>query len=354
MTDVGKQPHGAPKINAEKVTKPYQLAAAVLVGVFSVDSLFLFAAANLTVPAWMPPLLVISAVAVTAISLVGLYRATTKHRDQMQDDLHFSKGLTTKNKEMQARLSDLKSEVEKERKLTLQRQNLMMSYLEHVTQQLPIGPEERGRLERALRDSIQAGEDRASQELSKLFIDRAADTLLSDDPNLAKLIESVVHARYANTAAAYDELVKKDVRPIDLVADLHRVATVMTAQRGVVTSPLPPVLVLATPGIVEVVLRETLLNATVYSPPQSRIEISVLPHEEWVEVKIVNGLMPGVVVSEDWLEPGRRGKDSSHQYANGAGMGLPLVSRLIRLIEGGLQLRQESEKLVLSIKFRRG
>jgi len=54
MTDEGKRVPSAPKINAEKVTKPYQLAAAVLVGVFSIDSLFLFAAANLTAPEWMP------------------------------------------------------------------------------------------------------------------------------------------------------------------------------------------------------------------------------------------------------------------------------------------------------------
>lgn len=354
MTGERKQAPGAPKITPEKVTKPYQLAAAVLVGVFSIDALFFFAAGRLTVPAWIPPFLVVSAVVLTMLSLVALYRVTTKHRDQMQDDVHFSKGLAAKNKEMQGRVKDLKSEAEKERQLTLQRHDLMMSYMNHITQQLPIGLEERVRLERALRDSMRAGEDRASQELSKLFIDRAVDAMPPDDPNLSKLIESVVQARYANTAAAYDELVKNDVRPMDLVAELRRVTKVMTSQRGVVNSPSQPLLIRATPGIIEVVLRETLLNATVYSPPQSRIEIDVLLQNELVVVRIINELMPGAVVSDDWLKTGYRGEGSALQYANGAGMGLPLVHRLTGLVDGRLQLRQDGEQLVLTIEFRRG
>ncbi|MDO8771032.1 MAG: hypothetical protein Q7K57_20450 [Burkholderiaceae bacterium] len=343
-----------PKIKPESITKPYQLAAAVLVGIAAIDVSFFVAAGLLTSPQWIPPLLVISAVVLTASVLIGVYLVVTKHRHAMQDDTHFSKDLDSKNKAMKRQVTQLSAEIEKERLLASQREELTIAYLNSVTQRLPIGVDERYRLERAVRDSIQAGEDRASQELSQIFIDRAANALPLGDPNLTKLIESVVQARNASTAAAYGVLVQKDVRAIDLVADLHRVVSVMTSQRGCVRSPVPPVLVRATPGIVEVVLRELLLNATVYSPPDSLIEVDVTGNADHVEVTIVNDLMPGTSVSQEWMLPTVRGEGSSGQYANGVGMGLPLVNRIIALIDGELRLQQVEMRLELTIKFQHG
>lgn len=343
-----------PKFRAEIITKPFQLAAAVLLVIASMNASFFFAASQLTTPPWLPAFLVVSAVLLTGATLVGVYRVATKHREAMQDDSHYSKGLGLKNRNMQKQLAELSDEMEKERLLTVQRQSLMISYLDQVTQQLPIGPAERTRLGRAVRDSIQVGEDRASQELSKIFIKRAAEELPPDDPNLGKLINTLIHARYESIASAYDDLVRKDVRSIDLIANLQRVANVIVAHRAVVRSPAAPVPILATPGIVEVVLRELFLNATVYSPSASQIEVDVVANLDSVQISIVNKLMPSTSVSPDWMLPTVRGEGSSAQYASGAGMGLPLVKKLMQLVGGEVLLQRAGERLVLTLTFKRG
>jgi signal transduction histidine kinase len=344
----------SPKFRAEIITKPFQLAAAVLLVIASVNASFFFAASQLTTPPWLPAFLVISAVLLTGAALFGVYRVATKHREAMQDDTHYSKGLGSKNREMQKQIAELSDEMEKERLLTVQRQSLMINYLDQVTQQLPIGPAERTRLGRAVRDSIQAGEDRASQELSKILIQRVADELPPDDPNLGKLISTLMHARYESIASAYDDLVRKDVRSIDLVANLQRVAQVIVAHRAVVRSPAAPVPILATPGIVEVVLRELLLNAAVYSPSNSQIEVDVGANLDSTQIRIANILMPSTIVSQDWMLPTVRGEGSNSQYANGAGMGLPLVKKLMELVGGEVSLQQAGERLFLTLTFKRG
>jgi len=59
------------KIKPEKITKPIQLLAAWLVGLFSIDSCFLFAAANLETGSWESRALVIAAMVNVPVFLLA-------------------------------------------------------------------------------------------------------------------------------------------------------------------------------------------------------------------------------------------------------------------------------------------
>nr|DAM29568.1 MAG TPA: hypothetical protein [Caudoviricetes sp.] len=80
-------------IQPEKITKPIQLLAAWLVGLILVNGSFLTAASQLTVPSWLPPLLVIASIVNVPLFLVSLFLLQTKFRPEMQEDTFYSKYL---------------------------------------------------------------------------------------------------------------------------------------------------------------------------------------------------------------------------------------------------------------------
>ncbi len=357
MTDIDKAVGASPKFNPRSITKPMQLAAAWALSIAAVDITFFGAAALLRSQQWVSPFLVISAVLITIVAMFGFYRLITAHRHVLQDDSHYSKDLTNKNKELSRRLETLDNQIAQEVNLTQTRLDYMEIYFQNISQKLNITPHERKRLSRALRESVQAGEDRVSEEMTQIFVRDTQKVFAGgaggSSEQLNMLIDGVVTSRYERALRAYDE-VARDVRSIDLVVDLHRVASVFVPNRGVVKTPEPPILISATPGVIETVLKELLINAAAYSVPRSAIEIEVAPTDGAVELTIANELPSGVAVSDDWLKPGVRGRDSSALYPNGSGMGLPLVQRLLELVKATLQYRQEGTRFVMIVQFRHG
>lgn len=357
MTDIEKPLGEAPKFNPSTITKPMQLAAAWALSVAAVDITFFSAAFLLSTPSWVRPFLVISAVLITIIAMFGFYRLVTAHRHQLQDDPHYSKVLAIKNKELSKRMETLDIQIAQGASLAQTRLDNMETYFQAITQKMDITPQERKRLSRALRESVQAGEDRVSEEVTQIFVRDTQKAFGAaaggSSEQLHSLIDGVVTSRYERALRAYDE-VAQDVRSIDLVVDLHRVASVFVPKRGVIDAPEPPLLISATPGVIETVLKEILLNAAAYSVPDSAIDIVVRPVGGAVELRISNELHPDVAASEDWLKPTVRGRDSSRLYPNGSGMGLPLVQRLLQLVEATLELRQKGTRLELIIRFHPG
>lgn len=83
----------AHKIEAHKITKPIQLMAVWFVALLLIDSAFLMAAAKITIPAWLPPTLAISAIVFVPLFLAGVFMMQTVFRKELQDDPFYSEWL---------------------------------------------------------------------------------------------------------------------------------------------------------------------------------------------------------------------------------------------------------------------
>lgn|SRR5690348_4736380 len=85
-------------ISPEKVTKPIQLLAAWLIGLFVTNGSFLFAARQIEHPSWGSAMLLIAAVANVPVFIGSLFLLQTKFRPQMQEDSYYSRYLDEERK----------------------------------------------------------------------------------------------------------------------------------------------------------------------------------------------------------------------------------------------------------------
>ena len=87
------------KIIPDKITKPIQLLGAWLAGLFSIDSCFLIAAANMDKGSWESMALVIAAIANVPLFLIAVFILQTKFRPELQEDSYYSTYLSQKTNE---------------------------------------------------------------------------------------------------------------------------------------------------------------------------------------------------------------------------------------------------------------
>lgn len=80
-------------ISPEKVTKPIQLLAAWLVGLFVTNASFLVSAEKIQHPSWGSAMLLIAAVVNVPLFIGALFLLQTKFRPQMQEDSYYSRYL---------------------------------------------------------------------------------------------------------------------------------------------------------------------------------------------------------------------------------------------------------------------
>ncbi|MDP2715782.1 hypothetical protein [Rheinheimera sp.] len=83
-------------IKPEKITKPIQLLAAWLAGLFSIDSCFLIGAANLEQGSFESIALVVAAIVNVPIFLAAVFLLQTKFRPELQEDSYYSTYLSQK------------------------------------------------------------------------------------------------------------------------------------------------------------------------------------------------------------------------------------------------------------------
>lgn len=81
------------QIQPHKIQNPIQLLAVWFAALVLLDSAFLAAAATVSTPAWVPPMLAIAAVVFVPVFLVLAFVMQTKYRTHLQDDKHFSEWL---------------------------------------------------------------------------------------------------------------------------------------------------------------------------------------------------------------------------------------------------------------------
>lgn len=343
-------------IKPEAIQKPTQFAAALVVCVVVLTGCFLGAALVVSEPPWAAGALFTSAIVIALGGLLAGYRLLTAHRELLQDDAHFAKSQTDKRKALERRVQEQKLQLEQHEQLAEQRLAITLGYFEVVAQQLALRPGEQARLSRALRETMRAGEDRALQEQARQLLINTDEVLSrpqSAEPALMDaVLDRIAISRYAHLNSAYTDLASKDIRSIELASEVQRVAAVVLGQRAAITMPEPPVMVRATAGLLEVVLFEVLSNACDYSPKESpvRIDVSRVPHATLVTVR--NALNAGTVVSERWFQQGVRGPDSDNAHPPGQGMGLPLVQKLMALVDGNAAIAQDASGACLTLTFR--
>lgn len=88
-----------PSVRPEKITKPIQLLGAWLAGLFSIDSCFLFAAANLPIGSFEARALIIAAILNVPVFLLAVFLLQTKFRPELQEDSYYSTYLSRRTNE---------------------------------------------------------------------------------------------------------------------------------------------------------------------------------------------------------------------------------------------------------------
>ncbi|HLP99358.1 MAG TPA: hypothetical protein VK149_13040 [Sideroxyarcus sp.] len=86
-------------VRPDKITKPIQLLGAWLAGLFSIDSCFLFAAANMQAGSWEAKVLIVAAILNVPIFLVAVFLLQTKFRPELQEDSYYSTYLSRRTNE---------------------------------------------------------------------------------------------------------------------------------------------------------------------------------------------------------------------------------------------------------------
>lgn len=87
-------------IKPERITKPIQLLGAWLTGLFSIDSCFLVAAANMPSGPWEARALIIAVIANVPLFLAAVFLLQTKFRPELQEDSYYSSYLSRKTNEV--------------------------------------------------------------------------------------------------------------------------------------------------------------------------------------------------------------------------------------------------------------
>jgi hypothetical protein len=77
----------------ERIKRPFQLLAAWLIGLITIDASFLFSATQISQPTWAPAALIVAAIINVPIFLTSVFLLQTKFRAEMQDDIYYSKYL---------------------------------------------------------------------------------------------------------------------------------------------------------------------------------------------------------------------------------------------------------------------
>jgi len=85
-----------PSFEPHRITKPIQLLAALLIGLFSINAAFLTTASIVRIPEWIPPLLCIAAVLNVPFFLISIFMLQTRYRPELQEDEYYSKYINAK------------------------------------------------------------------------------------------------------------------------------------------------------------------------------------------------------------------------------------------------------------------
>lgn len=83
-------------IKPEKITKPIQLLGAWLAGLFSIDTCFLVAAANMSAGSWESKALTIAAIVNVPVFLIAVFLLQTRFRPELQEDSYYSSYLSSR------------------------------------------------------------------------------------------------------------------------------------------------------------------------------------------------------------------------------------------------------------------
>lgn len=85
-----------PRIEPHRITKPIQILAVWFAALVLVVGAFLTAAAMITQPEWIGPMLAIAAVAFVPIFLIATFLMQTRFRTHLQEDHYYAQWLKTK------------------------------------------------------------------------------------------------------------------------------------------------------------------------------------------------------------------------------------------------------------------
>lgn len=107
-------------IQPDRITKPFQLLAAWLVGLIVVNASFLGAASLISLPYWGPNALIIASIANVPLFIGSIFLLQTKFRAEMQTDDYYSDHLKRKHELEKIDLSKLKENIQVEVEETLQ------------------------------------------------------------------------------------------------------------------------------------------------------------------------------------------------------------------------------------------
>lgn len=113
------------KISPEKITKPFQLLAAWLIGLIVVNGSFLGTATQISVPEWAPAFLIVVSILNVPIFLFCIFLLQTKFRPEMQEDKYYSEYLSRESSAKTAKETGKKAAENKDLKLQTLAENIL-------------------------------------------------------------------------------------------------------------------------------------------------------------------------------------------------------------------------------------
>ena len=109
------------KIKSEKITKPIQLLASWLVGLVSINILFLVTALKIT--GWQSTLLIIASIVNVPLFLICIFILQTKFRPELQEDLFYAEYLSKKTNKIKIVPRRINNEIHNKSIINIEKKN---------------------------------------------------------------------------------------------------------------------------------------------------------------------------------------------------------------------------------------
>ena len=364
-----------PQIVPEKITKPIQLLAVWLAGLVVLEGMFLTAALKATTPAWLGPLLGVSAILFVPLFLALVFLMQTRFRPQLQEDPYYSKylqlisvnpgdvdqsvairkGIEVSFKSIEQHIGELEAEIR------CNAANKDNSAAPQEIQRLERIKEEHERLITDISHQIRAPLHSLLAAVGHLRVLMAQKQQKPDEvAAVISRIEAVVFrcrmvmetVRFQVAAGEQQPLLKEPVNVQQLVWEVVHSLKPFADARGnsiIVASNAPCGTIQGNADALKAALYNILENALNYSFSDKSVQVTVSRASNAVEIRVEN---EGVGITEEEIpmvfKRGYRAAARAGRYTEGSGLGLFVTAEIMRMHGGRVEIRASGPNRVVS------
>lgn len=363
------------RITPERITKPIQLLAVWLTGLVILDGMLLAAAVKTTSPIWLSSIFGIAAVVFVPLFLGLIFVMQTRFRPQLQEDPYYAKylqSLAVNPTDIDQSVA-LRKSVESRLKVIEQHFGELEGEMRQTTGKTEKAdvPQEIERLEGIKREQEQLMSEIGHQvraPLHSLLIAVARLQILTsqEQPKTKQIaevtsrIEAIVFRLCRVMETVRFQVLGDDDMPLaDEPLDVHqfvfevvRSLKPFAEARGteITLRPGPQKLVVrGNAEALKTALYNILENALKYGFKGKPIDVAVSRLQNEVEIRVVN---EGIAIAEQEIpnlfKPGYRSRNAVSTYEEGAGLGLYVTAKILKLHGGKVEISSSEPNRVVA------